>query len=50
VGLFVEKKWALVRLYRSRTILVRADPVRLMQNWKPLFFIVEGMKRAGKNA
>lgn len=45
-----EKKWALVRLYRSRTILVRADPVRLMQNWKPLFFIVEGMKRTGKNA
>lgn len=43
-----EKRWALVRLYRSRTLIVRADPVRLMQNWKALFFIVECIKRTGK--
>jgi predicted metal-dependent hydrolase len=25
--------------------LVRGDPVRLMKEWKPIFFIVEAMKR-----
>ncbi len=40
-----ERKWGLVRLYRSQTLAVRGDPVRLMQNWKPIFFIVEAMKR-----
>lgn len=45
-----EKRWALVRLYRSRTLLVRADPIRLMQNWKALFFIVECIKLTGKSS
>jgi hypothetical protein len=40
-----EKKWGLVRLYRSQTLTVRADGVKLMQNWKTIFFIVESMKR-----
>jgi hypothetical protein len=40
-----ERKWGLVRLYRSGILTVRGDPVRLMQNWKAIFFIVEGMKR-----
>lgn len=42
--LFV-KKWGLVRLYRSQTLGIRGDTVRLMQNWKPIFFVVEAMKR-----
>lgn len=42
--LFV-RLWGLVRLYRSQTLLVRGDPVRLMKEWKPIFFIVEAMKR-----
>ena len=36
--------WGLVRLYRSGTLTIRGDPVRLMQNWKAIFFIAEGMK------
>lgn len=40
-----EMKWGLVRLYRSQTLAIRGDPVRLMQNWKPVFFIVEALKR-----
>lgn len=37
--------WGLVRLYRSGTLVIRGDPVRLMQNWKAIFFITEGMKK-----
>ena len=40
-----DRHWGLVRLYRSQTLSIRGDPVQLMQNWKPVFFIVEGMKR-----
>lgn len=40
----LEVGWGLVRLHRSGTLTVRADPVRLMQNWKAIFFIAEGMK------
>ena len=40
-----QKQWGLVRLYRSQTLQVRGDPVRRMKEWKPIFFIVEAMKR-----
>lgn len=40
-----EAGWGLVRLYRSGTLTIRGDSVRLMQNWKAIFFIVEGMKK-----
>jgi hypothetical protein len=40
-----DQGWGLVRLYRSGTLTIRGDPVRLMQNWKAVFFIVEGMKK-----
>lgn len=39
-----DDKWGLVRLYRSQTLIIRGDPVRLMKEWKPIFFIVEAMK------
>lgn len=42
--------WGLVRLHRSGTLTIRADPVRLMQNWKAIFFIAEGMKRFAREA
>ena len=37
--------WGLVRLYRSGTLTMRGDPVRMMQNWKAIFFVTEGMKK-----
>lgn len=40
-----DQGWGLVRLYRSGTLTIRGDAVRLMQNWKAVFFIVEGMKK-----
>ncbi len=43
-----EVGWGLVRLYRSGTLTIRGDPVRLMQNWKAIFFIAEGMKKFHK--
>jgi hypothetical protein len=39
-----EAGWGLVRLYRTGILEIRGDPVRLMQNWKALFFVTEGMK------
>ena len=42
--------WGLVRLYRSGTLTIRGDPVRLMQNWKAIFFITEGMKSFARAA
>jgi hypothetical protein len=42
--------WGLVRLYRSGTLTIRGDPVRLMQNWKAIFFITEGMKKFAREA
>ncbi len=42
--------WGLVRLYRSGTLVIRGDPVRLMQNWKAIFFIAEGMKKFAREA
>lgn len=44
-----EDNWGLVRLYRSQTLAVRGDPVRLMKEWKPIFFIVEAMKGFDKS-
>lgn len=44
-----EKQWGLVRLYRSRTLVIRGDSIRLMKEWKPIFFIVEAMKRFEQN-
>jgi hypothetical protein len=45
-----DARWGLVRLYRTGTLAIRADPVRLMQNWKSLFFLVEAMKSFGRQA
>ncbi|MDR5823641.1 hypothetical protein [Caballeronia sp. LZ043] len=45
-----EAGWGLVRLYRTGTLTVRADPVRLMQNWKALFFITEAMRHFSGHA
>ena len=42
--------WGLVRLYRSGTLTMRGDPVRMMQNWKAIFFITEGMKAFARTA
>jgi hypothetical protein len=44
-GFLFDAGWGLVRLYRSGTLTMRGDPVRMMQNWKAIFFITEGMKR-----
>jgi hypothetical protein len=44
-----EDNWGFVRLYRSQTLAVRGDPVRLMKEWKPIFFIVEAMKSFDKS-
>ena len=49
-SVLLETGWGLVRLYRTGTLEIRGDPVRLMQNWKALFFITEGMKRFGAAA
>ena len=49
-NVLLETGWGLVRLYRTGTLEIRGDPVRLMQNWKVLFFITEGMKRFGAAA
>ena len=43
-GYLFEAGWGLVRLYRSGALTMRGDPVRMMQNWKAIFFITEGMK------
>lgn len=43
-GFLFDAGWGLVRLYRSGTLTMRGDPVRMMQNWKAIFFITEGMK------
>lgn len=45
-----EVGWGLVRLHRSGTLTIRADPVRLMQNWKAIFFITEGMKKFARES
>ncbi len=42
--------WGLVRLHRSGTLTIRADPVRLMQNWKAIFFMAEGMKKFARDS
>lgn len=39
-----DRRWALVRLYRSQKLLIRGDAVQMMKNWKAIFFIVEGLK------
>ena len=44
-GFLFDAGWGLVRLYRSGTLTMRGDPVRMMQNWKAIFFITEGMKK-----
>ncbi len=44
-NVLLETGWGLVRLHRTGTLEIRADPVRLMQNWKPLFFVTEAMRR-----
>ena len=49
-NVLLETGWGLVRLYRTGTLEIRGDSVRLMQNWKALFFITEGMKRFGAAA
>jgi hypothetical protein len=49
-GFLFDAGWGLVRLYRSGTLIIRADPVRLMQNWKAIFFIAEGMKHFARGA
>jgi len=45
-----DDQWGLVRLYRSQTLLIRGDAVRLMKEWKPIFFLVEAMKRLGRSS
>ena len=49
-GCLFEAGWGLVRLYRSGTLTMRGDPVRMMQNWKAIFFITEGMKAFARTA
>ena len=44
-GFLFQAGWGLVRLYRSGTLTMRGDPVCMMQNWKAIFFITEGMKK-----
>ena len=49
-GFLFDAGWGLVRLYRSGTLTMRGDPVRMMQNWKAIFFITEGMKKFARTA
>ena len=49
-GFLFDAGWGLVRLYRSGTLTMRGDPVRMMQNWKAIFFITEGMKKFARAA
>ena len=49
-GFLFDAGWGLVRLYRSGTLMMRGDPVRMMQNWKAIFFITEGMKQFARPA
>jgi hypothetical protein len=41
--------WALNRLYRSGTLLIRGSDVDVMRNWKPLFHLCQTMKRLGQS-